>query len=160
MPLPLLGALAGVLSTLGMDLGSLLAMKAGAPRPPHLPYIGRWFLYVLRGQFAHHTIVEAPGLSGEGVAGVIGHYFIGAALGIAFVVVGSAMPQRTWTLGLSFGVLTCALPWLLMFPSMGFGAFGLHGPGGSRLVMLPIPGHLVFGMGLALWVTLLRRIGD
>jgi ABC-type phosphate transport system permease subunit len=152
-----LGAVAGVLATLGMDVVAFVAVKAGAPKPPHLQYIGRWFLYVMRGQLSHHTIAEAPPLAGESLAMPVGHYLIGAALGVAFTLFLSAMPERVWTAGLAFGVITCALPWLFMFPSMGFGLFGMHGPAGSKLLFMPIPGHLVYGLCVAGSIALFRQ---
>ncbi len=147
----------GVLATLTMDLGSFAALRAGAPKPPHVPYVGRWFMYLARGQLSHRTIVDAPPLAGEAVALPVGHYLIGAFLGVVFMLLRAAQPGHTWALGLAFGAFTCVLPWLLMFPSMGFGFFGLHGPGGSRLIFVPIAGHVVFGFGLALWTIVLTR---
>jgi hypothetical protein len=45
---------------------------------------------------------------------------------------GLTLPARTTAelllLSLVFGVATSLLPWLLMFPSMGFGLFGRRGP--------------------------------
>jgi Protein of unknown function (DUF2938) len=38
-------------------------------------------------------------------------------------------------LALAFGLSTNVLPWLLMFPSMGYGFFGSHGPAGTRLFL-------------------------
>lgn len=152
-----IGALAGLLSTLAMDSLGSLAVKAGVPKPPHLQYMGRWFLYLTRGQLAHGTIADAPPLPGEALALPLGHYAIGMTLGVAFMLLRAAAPDRTWSLGLLYGALTCALPWFLMFPSMGFGLFGLHGPGGTRLVFMPVVSHLVYGLALAAFVTLLGR---
>lgn len=153
----LIGVPVGLLATLTMDLGSFAALKAGAPKPPHLPYIGRWFMYLARGRISHRTIVEAPPLAGEAVAFPVGHYLIGAFLGVAFMLLLAEWPAHTWVLGLAFGAFTCVLPWLLMFPSMGFGFFGLKGPGGSRLVLMPVVGHIVFGVGLAHYGPLCSR---
>ena len=157
MPLLPLGALAGLLATAAMDVCTFAALKAGVPKPPHFQYVGRWFLYVLRGQVSHETIAVAPALRGEAVALPLGHYLIGAALGAAFMLFRASHPEWTWALGLLFGLLTCALPWLFMFPSMGFGLFGLHGPSGSRLLLIPVPGHLIFGLALAAWVVVFDR---
>lgn len=156
--LPLgLGAIAGVLATLGMDVVGFTALKAGAPMPPHAAFIGRWFMHLLHGNFVHDTIVQSPALAGENVIFPFMHYLIGATLGVVFVLGRRVVPGPIWLLGAGYGVLTCALPWLIMFPSMGFGLFGLQGPDGAKLIAAPLAGHLIFGFGVALWTTVLAR---
>jgi hypothetical protein len=52
---------------------------------------------------------------------------------------------------LAFGVCTSVFPWLLMFPAMGYGFFGAHGPAGTRLFVSSLVSHLFFGLGL--WIA-------
>jgi hypothetical protein len=62
-------------------------------------------------------------------------------------------------LALGFGTLTNLLPWLWMFPSMGFGAFGHLAPAELMLLRSSFVNHIIFGAGLALstyWLGLLR----
>lgn len=49
--------------------------------------------------------------------------------------------------GLGYGLLTNALPWFWLFPTCGFGLFGLKGQGLLRSSLI---NHLVFGVGLYL----------
>ena len=49
-----------------------------------------------------------------------------------------------------FGLLSNLLPWLVMFPAMGFGALGLRGPAELLLLRTSLVNHLLFGLGLAL----------
>jgi len=53
---------------------------------------------------------------------------------------------------LAFGLSTSVLPWLVMFPAMGYGVFGTHGPEGTRLFVSSLISHAFFGLGL--WLAL------
>jgi hypothetical protein len=54
-----------------------------------------------------------------------------------------------WQVGLlqafAFGVCTNVF-WLLMFPAMGYGFFGAHGPEGTRLFVSSLVSHVFFGL--------------
>ena len=56
------------------------------------------------------------------------------------------------TLALAFGLCTNVLPWLLMFPAMGYGFFGSHGPAGTKLFVSSLTNHAFFGLGI--WIGL------
>jgi hypothetical protein len=61
------------------------------------------------------------------------HYAIGMTLGVAYLLLSSALgltPRNPLT-ALSFGLTTNVLPWLVMFPAMGYGWFGADGPPGT-----------------------------
>ena len=47
-----------------------------------------------------------------------------------------------------FGLCANLLPWLLMFPAMGYGFFGAHGPDGTRLFVSSLASLACFGLGL------------
>src|SRR5262245_33433378 len=122
---------AGFLSTFLMDVGSALFRKVGftAGLPPRL--IGRWFALLARVQFSHQTIIEARAVPGELPLALVVHYLIGITLTLVFcalLVVSRPRPVPATSFALGFGVLTNLLPWLWMFPSMGFGMFGRTGP--------------------------------
>jgi hypothetical protein len=63
-------------------------------------------------------------------------------------------PKNPFT-ALGFGLLTNALPWLLMFPAMGYGWFGLHGPPKTRLFPSSFVTHFFYGVGLWLGASVL-----
>ena len=145
--------LSGVLATLTMDLGAALARRAGltAGLPPAL--LGRWFAGVLHGRFAQDTILEAPASRGEVPLALTLHYAIGVALTCAFLGLLASCPDappKPFSWALAFGLFTNLLPWLLMFPSMGFGVLGLRGPSELLLLRSSLVNHLLFGLGLGL----------
>jgi Protein of unknown function (DUF2938) len=83
---------------------------------------------------------------------------IGIALAALYV---RAMSQLGWpdgslALALAFGLCTNVLPWLLVFPAMGYGFFGSHGPAGTRLFLSSLLGHAFFGLGI--WIGV-RSVG-
>jgi len=156
--------LAGLLATLAMDAGSALLRRTGliGGLAPNL--IGRWFTYLARGQFSHNTILESPPVRAEFPVALAGHYLIGIGLAVIFCTLLLAFsyppaPGQAMWLAIAFGALTNALPWLWMFPSMGFGAFGTEAPSDWLLLRSSLVNHLVFGTGLALstrWLGVFR----
>jgi hypothetical protein len=59
-------------------------------------------------------------------------------------------------LALGFALCTNLLPWLLMFPAMGYGWFGAQGPPGTRLFVSSLVTHFFYGLGLWLGVSIFR----
>ena len=149
---------AGGVATLALDLLSVAASRLGlsAALPPTL--IGRWFASIARGRIAHADIAQAPAVAHEMAIAVAGHYAIGIALTALYVwVISSAgRSPRSLTLALAFALCTNLLPWLLMFPSMGYGFFGAHGPAGTRLFFTSLLNHFLFGIGVWLGVVFSR----
>ena len=147
----------GILATITMDVLSVTALKVGlvAPLPPRL--MGRWFALLARGQFLHSDIGQVPPINHELAIAVPMHYTIGITLAIVYLFVSSALglSPRNLIAALGFGLSTNVLPWLLMFPSMGFGWFGAHGPPGTRLFLSSLVTHVFYGFGLWLGVSLL-----
>jgi hypothetical protein len=153
---------AGVIATLTMDVGTTLLRRLGLVAGVPISLIARWFGHLLRGRAIHRTIVAAPDVPGQLPLALLCHYLIGISLTLTFVGLAQHAPirvdsrTRAFVCALGFGVLTNALPWLVMFPAMGFGWLGAQGPPEYRLVRSSFVGHLLFGLGLAmatLWVT-------
>jgi DUF2938 family protein len=148
----------GLISTLSMDLLSVVAyrLRLTAPLPPNL--VGRWFASVARAQPFHADIARTPPVGHEVAIAFPVHYAIGVALA-ALYVWGTheiGWPARSLALALAFGLCTNAFPWLLMFPAMGYGLFGANGPDGTRLFVSSLMSHAFFGAGL--WIGT-RMIG-
>jgi hypothetical protein len=82
------------------------------------------------------------------------HYAIGMTLTAFYVWTAFrlGLPARHFGLALSFGLATNVLPWLLMFPAMGYGWFGAHGPVGTRLFASSLFSHACFGLGI--WIAM------
>ena len=147
----------GILSTLSMDLLSSAAIFLGLirPLPPNL--VGRWFASVARAQPLHADIAHASPVNHEFLIALPAHYTIGIALTMLYVWgTGQLGWPRSFGVALGFGLCTNVLPWLLMFPAMGYGFFGAHGPQGTRLFVSSLISHACFGLGL--WMAV-RVIG-
>jgi len=145
--------LAGIIATVVMDVGSTLIRKTGFTAGLEPKHIGRWFSSVAHGRPIDTTILDAPPVAGEIPMALAGHYAIGIMLAL---VLGFLFSMSPWRPGLacasgivvSFGVLTNLLPWLVMFPDMGFGWFGSAAPRELLLVRTSFVNHLVFAAGL------------
>ena len=146
--------LAGAIATASMDVLSMVAIRLRliAPLSPNL--IGRWFASVARAHPLHEDIARAAPISHELAIAVPGHYAIGVFLTALFVVMANRVgwPARSLPPALAFGVCTNVFPWLLMFPAMGYGLFGAHGPEGTRLFVSSLASHAFFGLGI--WIAL------
>jgi len=142
----------GVLSTLLMDLltGVATRLRLLAPVSPNL--VGRWFASVARAEPFHADIARSAPVNHELLVALSVHYAIGIVLATLFVWgTGEIGWPRSLGIALAFGLCTNALPWLLMFPAMGYGLFGTHGPDGTRLFVSSLMSHAFFGLGL--WIT-------
>jgi hypothetical protein len=145
--------LAGVIATMSMDVLTAIAiqLRVIAPLSPNL--VGRWFASVARAHPFHEDIARATPGSHELALAVAGHYAIGMFLTALFVLVAHHIGWQAKTLSppLAFGVCTSVFPWLVMFPAMGYGIFGAHGPAGTRLFISSLVSHIFFGLGL--WIA-------
>jgi DUF2938 family protein len=139
----------GFVSTLSMDLltGVATRLRVVAPLSPNL--IGRWFASVARARPFHTDIARAAPVNHELLVALSVHYAIGIVLATLYVWgTGEIGWPRTLGSALAFGLCTNLLPWLLMFPAMGYGFFGAHGPHGTRLFVSSLASHAFFGLGL------------
>jgi hypothetical protein len=121
--------------------------------------IGRWIGYLLRGKFRHTDILQTPPLRGELVLGLAAHYLIGIVLTLVYLgllVVAHARP--TALSAILYGTATTVFPWFLMFPSQGMGWLGRDAPGDAHLARVSLFNHIIFGLGIALWVAVMRPI--
>lgn len=148
--------LGGLFATLVMDVGSMLVRATGftAGAPPKV--IGKWFMYALRGQVIHADIAASPDIPVRMPLVLAIHYSIGIALACTFAALASALAlQRSmFALAVGFGALTTVLAWFLMFPAMGWGIAGTAGPDDLLLARTSLVNHAVYGLGLAVWMTL------
>jgi len=145
----------GIIATIMMDVLSVTALKLRliAFLPPRLT--GRWFASMARGQFVHSDIGRVPPINHEMAIAVPMHYVVGISLALLYLVLISALglSPRNPVAALAFALCTSLLPWLLMFPAMGYGPFGMHGPQGTRLFLSSLVTHCFYGVGL--WIGML-----
>ena len=147
----------GVVATLTMDILTVAAIKLRliAPLPPQL--IGRWFASAARGQVLHSDIGRAPAINHELAVAVPAHYAIGVTLARLYLFASSVfgLNPRSLMTALAFALCTNLLPWLLMFPAMGYGWFGVRGPAETRLFLSSLVTHCLYGLGLWLGVLVM-----
>jgi hypothetical protein len=114
--------------------------------------IGRWAAGLLRGRWRHRDIRTEPAQSGELALGILTHYVTGIVLTQAFLEVQRRRNRRPTVLeATGYGVATAVLPLLIMYPSMGYGWFGLRSGEAARIGRIMLLGHVAFGMGIGLW---------
>ena len=145
------GAVAiGVGATLFMDSWNLFLRRAF--NIPSLNYclLGRWLLHIPEGTFRHPNINAAQPKSLECAVGWIGHYSIGLALALGFLILVSAdwLAQPTLLPALLFGIGTVVFPYFIMHPSLGLGIAGSRTPNPTQARLKSLATHTVFGVGL------------
>ncbi len=150
------GIPAGMMATLTMDLALVAAARCGGrsftSRRLGPDVIGRWAADVLRGRLRHRDVTGEPSRRGELALGFLTHYVTGIILTQAFLLVprrGNGRPSFLGATG--FGIATAVLPLLVLFPSLGYGWFGLRSGEAARLDRIMVLGHAAFGMGIGLW---------
>jgi hypothetical protein len=126
-----------------------------APLSPRL--VGRWFASVALARPFHHDIGLTSPFSHEIAIAAPAHYAIGVTLALLYLLATSmlGLTPRNPVAALGFGLCSNVLPWLLMFPAMGYGWFGAHGPAGTRLFLSSLITHGFYGMGLWLAASIL-----
>jgi hypothetical protein len=105
----------------------------------------------------HHDIGQVMPVNYEMAIALPVHYAIGITLTLACLLATSALglnPGNPFT-AVGFGLTTNVLPWLVMLPAMGYGWFGAHGPGGTRLFISSLINHCFYGLGLWIGASLL-----
>ena len=154
------GIFAGIAATVTMDVLASVSRRAGLTVGAKGQWVGRWYLGILQGKFVHSNIAVAPEQTGEKRAAMVGHYLIGIALTV-FYIVGAGwlgVSPDKFIVALGYGFATCVFPWFLVFPALGFGAFGIKGPPELKLFTTSLMNHLSYGFGLW-WIAKLLPLG-
>jgi hypothetical protein len=156
------GVPAGVLATITMDgamvAASVLGGSAFTSERTGPDMIGRWAADLVRGRWRHADIRNEPAQRGELGLGLLTHYATGIILTEAFLLLprpGNGRPSFAG--GTAFGIATSVFPLLVMFPSMGYGWFGLRSGEAARINRIMLVGHAAFGIGIGLWAPRLAR---
>ena len=157
------GVIVGILATVTMDVVAVIAFRFGiagrGPRRTGPDLIGRWIGYLLRGKFRHTDILQTPPLPGELLLGFAAHYSIGIVLALVYLgLLAVAHATPTALSAILYGTATTVLPWFLMFPSQGMGWLGRDAPGDAHLARISLFNHMIFGLGIALWMAVMRPI--
>jgi hypothetical protein len=154
------GAVVGIAATVTMDVLSIVARRAGLVVGADGKWVGRWYLGMARGKFAHTNIAASPELAAEGRTALIGHYLIGIILAIVYVAGAPALGLNPGSIAVAvgYGLATCVFPWFMVYPALGFGAFGRQGPSELKLTVSSVWNHLFYGLGLW-WASALLPLG-
>jgi len=154
------GGAVGIAATVTMDVLSIVARRAGLVVGAEGQWVGRWYLGIARGRFAHTDIAASPALPGEGRAALIGHYLIGIVLAIFYVAGAVALDLSPGSLvvAVGYGLATCVFPWFMVYPALGFGVFGRRGPSELKLASSSFWNHLFYGLGLW-WASAMLPLG-
>lgn len=142
--------LIGIVATITMDVLTAVSVKSRLTTPLSPRLIGRWFASVGRGQLLHSDIGQGSVINHEMAIAILMHYTIGVTLALIylFACASLGLVSRNPITALGFGLCTNIFPWLLMFPAMGYGWFGSHGPTGTRLFLSSLNTHCFYGIGL------------
>ncbi len=150
--------LVGVGATAVMDAWTVLLGRLGVPTG-NLALVGRWVGHIARGRWSHASIQRADPIPREGALGWLIHY----AVGIAFAALLVALQGAAWlhepalAPALAFGVVTVAMPLLVMQPAMGAGLLSSKTATPLKNSLRSLANHAVFGVGLYLAAELLGR---
>ena len=150
------GVLAGVLGTLAMDALNLFFARLGWISKIDAKMIGRMAAGWTRGRFRYGHPNEMAEVANEKLYGYATHHIIGLGFAIPYVlgwvllVGGAASPGWAPV----YGLATTVASWFLVYPSMGFGAFGMRSPDGLKAPLSSLANHLFFGLGMAAGVAL------
>lgn len=149
------GVPAGVTATATMDAAmvaaSILGGRALTSDRLGPEMIGREVAGLLQGRWRHGDITREPPQRGELVLGMLTHYGTGIVLTQAFLLLPRHGDGRLrFAAATAFGIATAALPLLVLFPSLGYGWFGLRSGEAARLGRIVLVGHTAFGIGIGL----------
>ena len=154
------GFCVGVAATVTMDVLASASRRSGLAAGAKGQWVGRWYLGIARGQFVHSNIAAAPEQAGEKRAALVGHYAIGITLAVLYVAGAGwlGVSPRVLLVALGYGFATSVFPWFLVFPALGFGAFGLKGPRELRLFTSSVLNHSFYGVGIW-WSAAVLQLG-
>jgi hypothetical protein len=154
------GVFVGVAATVTMDVLGTASRRVGLTAGAKGQWVGRWYLGIARGQFVHSDIAAAPEQAGEKRAALVGHYAIGIALAVLYVIGAGwlVVSPGGFLVALGYGLATCVFPWFLVYPALGFGSFGLRGPPELKLFTSSLMNHLFYGFGLW-WIAKVLPLG-
>jgi hypothetical protein len=157
----LIGVLVGVAGTVTMDVLASASRKLGLATGAKGQWVGRWYLGIAKGRFAHANITTAPEQPGETRSALAGHYIIGITLAVLYVfgVEWIGVSPASFAVAVGYGLGTCIFPWFLVFPALGFGVFGRRGPRELNLFSASVLNHLGYGLGLW-WIATVLRLGN
>ncbi len=140
----------GLGATLVMDLCALFLRSAFSVSFPNYCLVGRWLLHMPGGRFRHANIAAAAPKPAECATGWIAHYATGVLYGLllVFVAPGGWLQEPTLLPAMLVGLLTVAVPFLVMQPCFGLGIASSRAPSPAQARLRSVMSHALFGFGL------------
>lgn len=149
--------ISGTAATLVMDAWGLLRKPLLGMSIAEYRFVGRWIGHMLHGRLAHDSIAKAPAVGGENFIGWTVHYLTGIAFAAGLLVLAgrSWIEHPTLLPALGFGLLSVAIPLLIIQPAMGAGIAGRRTANPKAVRLQSLLTHAVFGLGLFAggWIT-------
>lgn len=152
MEYPVYTLITGIGATAVMDAWGIARKQLFSVPPPNYGLVGRWLAHMVRGRFRHDSIAKSPPVNGELIIGWTAHYLIGIAFAAVLIGVWGIEWVRQPTLGpaLLVGIVTVAVPFLVMQPGMGAGIAACRTPNPNAARLQSLITHAIFGFGLYL----------
>ncbi|WP_390913867.1 DUF2938 family protein [Pseudosulfitobacter sp. SM2401] len=150
------GAAVGFGATIFTDLVGLLR-QGWAATDGFYRLVGRWIGSFPSVGLFHNDIRATAPVAAEAILGWGGHIILGLLFGIGFVLlfgISAVGEPKAWQ-GLSFGLATVLVPWLIFQPLFGWGIAVSKAPEPWEMRLRGIVTHAVFGLGLWLSALLL-----
>ena len=150
----------GLGATLVMDMWAIVASRLFSMPPTNYCIVGRWLCYMPEGTFRHASIAATPPKPAECAVGWIAHYVIGALYALALVLLASPrwLQEPTLLPAMVLGLVTVAIPLLVMQPSFGLGIASSKAPNPTQARLRSVMNHAVFGLGLYLSALAIRFV--
>lgn len=152
------GALLGLGANILFDLWQQVLARLSGQAAPNWGPVGRWFWRLREGEVFHDDIMKAPPYADEVRLGWIGHYVVGIVYGVIFaLIVGRDwLAAPTFLPAWIFGLVTVGFGWFLLQPGLGLGWAASKTPNPTKVRLLNLVAHTVFGLGLYLTALLIR----
>jgi hypothetical protein len=142
--------LVGIGATLIMDIWAVFLQRAFNISSLSFCLVGRWLGHMMQGKFSHAKITTATPIPAECVLGWFAHYLIGVVFALMLVISTSTDWLKNPSLfpALLVGLLTLAIPFLIMQPALGLGIAAAKTLNPTQARLKSTATHLVFGFGL------------
>jgi hypothetical protein len=152
----LIGAVAGVVGTLMMDVLNAVGARTGIITRIDHRMIGRVSCGWVRGRFLYAHPGDVQNVANELIYGYAAHYLIGIVLASAYVVGWHLLIGGPTSLvwAVAYGVATTVAAYFFLLPSIGLGVCGRRSPHGIKLPLSSLINHLFYGLGIAAGIAL------
>lgn len=149
----------GLGATLLMDVWGLILKHLYDVKGLDYRFVGRWIYHMMRGQFSHADIRNAPATRYEAAIGWAAHYVIGVLFAAGLVAAwGKSWLEAPMLIpALVTGLLTVTAPLFVMQPAFGFGFASSRTPNPAKARARSLITHMVFGLGLFLTAKALTQ---